>query len=283
MALIGNYSLIAKSPGRFRAGVVNCDRSDYNTAGPSRNMFQRFAKFNSVPSGGTGWVIAQTPGGLASFTDMQGLITSSALLAAARNIGATISASVSITNAQLDQIANLGSSIAASGSFTNAQLAAVAAAAASLSASIGITSAQLGAIVGLSASLSASISLTNSNNFATASLSASISSQTALSPETLAASLWNSLASSYNVAGTMGEKLNDAGSASNPWTEVIEGSRTAQEVMRILLAVAAGRTTITDLGGGSAEVAFRDQANTKNRVFSNLTGSQRTSVTLDVS
>jgi hypothetical protein len=52
----------------------------------------------------------------------------------------------------------------------------------------------------------------------------------------------------------MGEKLNDAGSGSNPWTEVIEGTYTAAELLRIMAAALAGElsgaatTTITILG-----------------------------------
>ena len=76
----------------------------------------------------------------------------------------------------------------------------------------------------------------------------------------------------------MGEKVN-----SSSWNEVIESGYTAAEVMRILAAVAVGKTTITDLGGGNATVAFRDQADTKNRILADMTGSERTDITLDPS
>jgi hypothetical protein len=61
----------------------------------------------------------------------------------------------------------------------------------------------------------------------------------------------------------------------------IELGVTMQEAMRIILAVAAGKTNITDLGGGLAEVIFRDTNDTKNRVIADMTGSERTTVTLD--
>jgi hypothetical protein len=79
----------------------------------------------------------------------------------------------------------------------------------------------------------------------------------------------------------MGEKLNDAGSGSNPWTEVIESGLTAAEVLRIILAVQAGKTNIVDNGGGSATVTFRDVADTKNRVEADMQDSERIDVTLD--
>jgi hypothetical protein len=64
-------------------------------------------------------------------------------------------------------------------------------------------------------------------------------------------------------------------------TSLVEPGITMEETLRILLAVAAGKTTITDLGGGSASVVFRDTGDTKNRVSAGMTGSERTSVTLD--
>lgn len=41
---------------------------------------------------------------------------------------------------------------------------------------------------------------------------------TELSPESLAAAVWDALAASNNDAGSMGEKLNSAGTAGDPWT-----------------------------------------------------------------
>lgn len=52
-----------------------------------------------------------------------------------------------------------------------------------------------------------------------------------LSTANVGAAVWSALAVANNTAGTMGEKLNDAGSASNPWTEIIDGSDTAAEVL----------------------------------------------------
>lgn len=278
--LIGNYSVIAKSPARFRSGTSNCDRSAYGNSGPSRNIYSTFAKFNSVPSGGTAWIIAQVSGGLATFTILGTVSETSAVLAGGKAASASLSALISTTQAQLDQIANLAASIFGSLDVTQAQLAAVAAASASFSASIAITQCQLGAIVGLAAAMNGSISA-SANNFATADISASISSLTALSPDSLANSIWNSLAASFNAAGTMGEKLNGAGSAGNPWTEVIESGLTASDIMRILLSVAAGETTITPTGGDTATVKFKSQNAAVDRILASMVGSERISITVN--
>ena len=42
---------------------------------------------------------------------------------------------------------------------------------------------------------------------------------TELSPEGLAAAVWNSLAANFNELGTMGNKLNTASSGGDPWTD----------------------------------------------------------------
>ena len=103
-----------------------------------------------------------------------------------------------------------------------------------------------------------------------------------LTADKLASAVWNKVAGDVNVAGTMGEKLNDAGSATNPWTEVIESGYTATQILRLLARVAAGKTTIADLGGGAATVTFRDLADTKDAVVADMTGSNRTDVVLDL-
>jgi hypothetical protein len=53
--------------------------------------------------------------------------------------------------------------------------------------------------------------------YATGSMSGTTADSGAITPEALAAALWNALAVDYNLAGSMGAKLNAAGSASDPW------------------------------------------------------------------
>jgi len=80
-----------------------------------------------------------------------------------------------------------------------------------------------------------------------------------------------------------GDTLTTANVGAALLAALIEGTLTFQDVQRILLSVAAGQTVITDLGGGNAEVQFRDQADALDRVFAEMTGSERTTVTLDPS
>jgi hypothetical protein len=101
---------------------------------------------------------------------------------------------------------------------------------------------------------------------------------TGLSTANVGQAVWSALAASNNVANTMGEKLNDAGSASNPWTEVIESGYTAAEILRILAAVMAGEVS----GGGSGVETFKGLDGSTDRVISTVDDDgNRTSVVVD--
>jgi hypothetical protein len=91
----------------------------------------------------------------------------------------------------------------------------------------------------------------------------------------------NAQSSQYDNPNTIGEKINSSGSSGNPWTEVIESGLTAGEVMKIIAAVLAGKTIITDLGGGNATVKFRDVNDTKDVLTADMEGSERKDIELN--
>lgn len=68
----------------------------------------------------------------------------------------------------------------------------------------------------------------------TANLEANITPFTTLSPENLAASVWNSLASAYNSTGTMGEIMNNVGAGADPWSTILPGGYTADQAGAIV-------------------------------------------------
>jgi hypothetical protein len=61
----------------------------------------------------------------------------------------------------------------------------------------------------------------------------------------------------------------------------VQGPYTALDALRILLAVAAGKTTITPAGGGAALVEFRAADDSNTTVSAQMQGSARIAVTLD--
>ena len=81
------------------------------------------------------------------------------------------------------------------------------------------------------------------------------------------------------VGGTTGT-LDVGGSV---MSEVVEGTLTMQQAMKIMAAVLAGKTTITSSGSGAATVVFRDTTDSKNRVSTTMTGSSRTAIATDLS
>ncbi len=109
------------------------------------------------------------------------------------------------------------------------------------------------------------------------SLSGDITPFTELSPQNLAAAVWAAVATDSNDPGTMGEKLNDAGSASNPWTEVIESGLTAAEVLRLIASALAGDAE--GLENGSP--VFKSLDGTKDRITGTYAGGVRTVTALD--
>ena len=70
-------------------------------------------------------------------------------------------------------------------------------------------------------------------------------------------------------------KLNNLG---DPFTANIEGPLDARDAIRVLLAIAAGKTTIINNGGGLAQVKFRDTTDSVDRVVANINNSNRTNV-----
>lgn len=73
-------------------------------------------------------------------------------------------------------------------------------------------------------------------------------------------------------------KLNNLG---DPFTANIEGPLDARDAIRVLLAIAAGKTTIINNGGGLAQVKFRDTTDSVDRVVADMDHSERTNLTIN--
>jgi hypothetical protein len=52
----------------------------------------------------------------------------------------------------------------------------------------------------------------------------------------IVAAVWNAIAADFNAAGTMGNKLNSAGSSGDPWSTILPGTYTGDEAGALLLA-----------------------------------------------
>jgi len=65
-------------------------------------------------------------------------------------------------------------------------------------------------------------------------MEADITSSSELSPQSLAAAVWSALAASFNEVGTMGNKLNSAGSAGDPWGTILPNGYSGEQAGAII-------------------------------------------------
>lgn len=281
--LLGNYSVLYKHPGRDIGGGaigLGSDRGAFNKTSMARGVFNAvdWEPKSGVPDGYRPpytWVIPQTDGGLSARNVLAGSGSLTATGAMGLNaISALVgSGSLTATGALIVQAI---AALTGSGSITTANLQAILSAIAALAGTGTLTSTTTANAYAV-ASLLGSGTL-SATRYATGALVANITPFTTLSPENLAASVWNALAVDSNESGTMGEKVNDAGSASNPWTEVIEGSYTAAELLRIIAAALAGEVS----GAATTTITIQGVDGATDRIVATVdSDGDRTAVTLD--
>ena len=288
--LICNYSYINQICGHNHSGITNpCKfirphtmRGYYGKAQTDDNIEQ--IKRDSFPTGTNipYSIIMGDSGALLSATNqLEGVGSQVSGLSMGINILSSLTGSGTISAANLSLITQLAATLSGSGTITVASLVGITSLASSIS-STGSLTAGLNVVAFMNSVLAGTSSVTAALR-GTLSMEAHIYvNQSEETVQQIVDGVWNALAASYNATGTMGEKMNDAGSASNPWTEVLEGAYTAGEMLKLLTAVAAGKSTIVDLGGGLATVTFRDINDTVDRVQADMTDSERTSVTLNL-
>jgi hypothetical protein len=97
-----------------------------------------------------------------------------------------------------------------------------------------LTGAQ-SALAGMVAALVGTGLLSDAQQEALGSMSADIYvNQSEATVQQIVDAVWSALAAEYNVSGTMGNKLNGAGSAGDPWTTDISAYNTANTAGKIL-------------------------------------------------
>ncbi len=280
-----------RSTGLYHAGATQVNNANpsahlgnFNQPGRVRNISAGQAITSTlvgIPSGDRHpncWMMPRSAGALAARNQLTGTGTISATALAVKLAEASLTGSGELS-AIGSLIVQAVAAITGSGTITAADLKAFLQAQASLTGTgtVSATATGLGALAAL---------LTGSGTSATSTLTgtgeleaALVVTGTGLTTGNVGAAVWSAIATANNTAGTMGEKLNDAGSASNPWTEVIESGYTAAEILKLLAAVAQG-----DASGltGSAPV-FKSIDGTKDRVTATQSGGTRTVTARDVS
>jgi hypothetical protein len=241
MALNGNKSILHKSPGRFLSGTEGTLRSGFNKPGMQSNRFQSLDRRSAAIPGGhlspSAWSLPRTAGGMSSRNEILGDGTYSGTGALGLNGDAALSGDGGVTSALLALVVSAVASLSGSGSLT-ADIVGKLEAAAALAGSGNLTGAA-GALASLLASLSGAGGAT-ATTFASGDMSANIRGYSDLTPEGLRDAVWNALAASYNVAGTMGAAAQSGGGGG--------GGLTAQQI-RDAMALA----TVASIAAGSID------------------------------
>jgi len=240
--LIANYSYINQICGHNHSGITNpCQfirphvmRGYYGKSQTDANIEQ--IKRDSFPTGTNPpySLIMGDKGTLLSSTTTiigTGVTTSAMAMGLAAQSALTGSGTIS---GSLSLIIQLACDLLASGTISASlvgklEMASALAGSGDLTASLNLIAFVVSELTG-SGTMSGTF-------FGTASLSADISSSSTLSPENLAAAVWNSIAASFNTAGTMGNKMNSAASAGDPWGTVLPGSYLSTEAGGILAQI----------------------------------------------
>lgn len=243
MALLGNASLLHKSPAKYVTGVAGfCDRANWNKPGMMRNRgnltLSLLWKYDAVPSGtyaGRAFLPPQKAGRL---------VTRSAFGVSGQAIGAmglpgAASAGISMAAAAIGGlfaggVANCTMSV--SGSASIAGLASGSAAATISVSATAITGAAAWGVANGAFSVSGS-----SVGYGLAYGVASTVDNSALTPASITQAVLNAVAIDYNAAGSIGAKINSAASGGVDYTAL--GVAVWASVSRTLTEGAAPDTT----------------------------------------
>lgn len=227
--LLGNYTPLSANPGRC---ITHAIPNPYKWRS-SGNMYSFYtgdavvdnetekSSFNNGYVPPYSWVLAPVAGGLASINEINGegeLDISS--LALGKALAASLSGTGTISTSSLSLITSLAATLAGTGSVSASMVGAVSMAATLIGT--GSVTAGLNLLANCIATLVGTGSVT-ADLKGKASLAATIYvNEGSADIQQMAEGVWNAVAADYNEAGTMGEKMNDAGSAGNPWTDTTD-------------------------------------------------------------
>jgi len=233
----------------YRDSVIPITQFGGVTMSPEFTNFQRqenwiaiyagqggFTKLTSIPDGNYHPVTWRQPlnaGAITSRSKIEGEGDLTANLNLGYQIVAALTGSGEISDAAATLIVNLIASISGDGTISSASIEAFLFAVASLSGSGDISDADLEGVGALLAALTG-LGVLTATLPATGSLSANILSYGDLTPEGLRDAVWNAIAAAYTSPGTMGEKMNNAASAGDPWSTTLPGSYTGSQAGKLL-------------------------------------------------
>ena len=216
MALLGNRSVLLKSPGRYFGGsTVSDNRSNFGTPGSTRGrFFGGFPQTSATPSGYRppySWVLPVKPGELASVNNLTGGSSVALSMAAGVNGDATLTGAGSITQATGQLVISMVATLAGTGTVAAADLRGYLNAVATLSGAGSLTG-PLRALAWLQSAVAGSGTISNATPYATGTLAATIRGYSDLTPEGIRDKVWDALLANYQTTGSAGKALAAASS-----------------------------------------------------------------------
>lgn len=248
---------------------------------PSMDNIEAFTNLNAIPDGyypPHAIKLARTGGRLAARFTITGAGSLSATAQQGYNISANVSGTGGVDPAQtfLGLIISLVASISGSGGVSSAGISAITNLIATITGSGSVTATAAG-LADLQAALTGSGDI-DGNNTALMDIAATIVSYGSLTPEGIRDAVWQAVLANYPDTGTAGFTLTNAGAGGNPWSAIIESGYTAEEILRLIASVLAGKVS----GAGTGTETFRDIGDTKDRIVATVDSSgNRTAITRD--
>jgi len=237
--LLQNQTLHAQYPYRRRgASTVATEagslRSQLGIRGSSQltRFVSGWDKWQSIPQG-YGIDSSVFPplkaGGLGASAGIDGAGTFAGSLASGKACSATLSGSGDIVPPAISAIVQAAATLAGSGALTGSLVGTVQMAA--TLAGQGDIDGALNVIAFCVATLSGQGTVSSSSTLKEiAHMAATIYVNAGTADaQQIAAQVWESLAADFNSAGTMGNKMNAAGSAGDPWSTIIPGGYTGDQ------------------------------------------------------
>ena len=214
MALLGNMSVLHKSPAKYTTGTVGYgDRANWNKPGMMRNRGDltqsTFWKYDAVPSGmmaGRAFMAPQKAGRIVTRSSfaVNGTATGALGLPGAAAASFAVDASA-VGGLIAGGVASCSISFTASGSI--AGLAAGRAAGSIAINASAVPSATAWGVANATMSINAT-----AQGYGRGYMQASTVDKSVLTPASITAAVWSAVAAEYSAAGTMGSKVNSAAS-----------------------------------------------------------------------
>jgi len=243
--LLNNYAIRNANQSRSLGGVTDPTWATYGsrmeTFYVGDNNVVSVTDRMSMPAKGLrppySYVLAPKEGGMSMYSAGVGTISNAQQVAGLFG-AADLDGSGTISNAAGGLIAEIVATIAGQGGLTASVIGQLQASAA-LAGTGSLTAAQ-SALAGMTAVLVGTGLLSDAQQEALGEMTAAIYvNQSEATVTQIVDAVWSAIAADYNVSGTMGEKLNGAGSAGDPWTTDLTPYNTDDTAGKIIKQIKA--------------------------------------------